>query len=52
MGINITVYKWKNATVKQVAQRLIVGFTGTLKNLWDNYLTKQNKADIQNVVSK
>ena len=46
MGMNVTTYKWKNSTDKQAANRLVAGFTGTLRNWWDNYLTYQNRADI------
>ena len=46
MGMNVTAYKWKNSIDKQVAKRLVEEFTGTLRNLWDNYLIDQNIADI------
>ena len=51
MGMNVTTYKWKNSTDKQAANRLVAGFTGTLRNWWDNYLTDQNRADILDAVA-
>ena len=32
MGMNITTYKFKSATDKQAAHRIVAGFTGTLRN--------------------
>ena len=42
MGMNITTYKWKSATDKQAAKKIVAGVTGTLRNCWDSYLTEQN----------
>ena len=42
MGMNVTTYKWKSATDKQAAKKIVAGVTGTLRNCWDSYLTEQN----------
>jgi len=42
MDMAITAYK-KKLSDKQAATLFIVGFTGTLKNWWDNYLTEDNR---------
>ena len=49
--MNVTTYKLKNFTDKQVANRLVVGYTGTLRHWWDNYIKDQNRADIHDVVA-
>ena len=49
IGINITTYKWKKATDNQAAKWIVAGFTGTLRNLQDDYLTEQNTNVILNV---
>ena len=46
MGMNVTTYIGKNSIDKQATNRFIAGFTGTLRNWWDNYLTEQNNDDI------
>ena len=51
MGMNVTTYKWKNSMDKQAANKLVAGFTETLRNWWDNYLTYQNRADILDTVA-
>ena len=51
MGMNITAYKWKSATDKQAANSIVAGFTRTLRNWWDNYLTEQNKNEILDAVA-
>ena len=51
MGMNVKAYKWKNSTDKQAANNLVAGFTGTLRNWCDNYLTNQNRADILDSVT-
>ena len=51
MVMNITTYKWKSATDKQATNMIVVGFTGTLRNWWDNYLTEQNKNEILDAVA-
>lgn len=48
MGIAVTAYKLKGAGDKQSATMLIAGFTGNLKNWWNNYLTDGDKNAIQN----
>lgn len=51
MGMTITAYKLKGASDKQSATMLVAGFTGTLKNWWDNYLTEGDRNSIQNSVT-
>ena len=51
MGMNITTYKWKSATDKKASNMIVAGFTGTLRNWWDDYLTKQNKNEIFDAVA-
>ena len=51
MGMNITTYKWKSATDKQAANRIVAGFIGTLRNFLDNYRTQQNENEILCVVA-
>ena len=41
MGMNVIAYKWKGTTDKHAANRMVAGFTGTLRNWWDNYITDQ-----------
>ena len=48
IGISVTAYKLRGASDKQAAHRVVAGFTGTLKNWWDNYLTEQDKNTIFN----
>ena len=36
---------------RQEANRIVAGFTSTLWNWWDNYLTEQNNNEILDVVS-
>ncbi|XP_059277571.1 uncharacterized protein LOC132031623 [Lycium ferocissimum] len=48
MGMAITSYRIKNASDRNAAQLIISGFTGILKNWWDNYLTEDNRAHIIN----
>ncbi|XP_059288414.1 uncharacterized protein LOC132041739 [Lycium ferocissimum] len=48
MGMAITSYRIKNASDRNAAQLIISGFTGILKNWWDNYLTEDNRAHILN----
>ena len=50
MVMKITACKWKNATDKQATNKIISGFTCTLRNWWDKYLTYQNRADIVDAV--
>ena len=51
MGMNVTAYKWKGTTDKHAANRIVAGFTGTLRNWLDNYLTDLNRNDILNAVA-
>lgn len=51
MEMTITAYKLKGATDKQSAIMLLAGFTRTLKNWWDNYLTEGDRNSIQNSVA-
>ncbi|KAG5576684.1 hypothetical protein H5410_056818 [Solanum commersonii] len=51
MGMAITTYKMKNLFDKQVATLITVGFTGKLKNLWDNYLTEDNRQKLVNATT-
>nr|XP_025884948.1 uncharacterized protein LOC109119544 [Solanum lycopersicum] len=48
--ISVTSYKLRGASDKQATHRVIAGFTGTLKNWWDNYLTEQDKGTILNAM--
>ena len=41
MVMKITACKWKNATDKQATNKIIAGFTCTLRNWWDNYLIEK-----------
>ena len=41
--MKITACKWKNATDKQATNKIIAGFTCTLRNWWDNYLIEKKQ---------
>ncbi|KAG5595045.1 hypothetical protein H5410_036277 [Solanum commersonii] len=47
----IAAYKMKNVYDKQAATLIIVGFTGTLKNWCDNYLTEDNRQSVLNATA-
>ncbi|XP_075092229.1 uncharacterized protein LOC107788459 [Nicotiana tabacum] len=48
IGISVTAYKMKNASDKHAATLIVSGFTGTLKNWCDNYLSEENRNQILN----
>lgn len=51
IGIAVTAYKMKNASDKHAATLIISGFTGTLKNWWDNYLSEDSRNQILNATA-
>ncbi|KAG5595162.1 hypothetical protein H5410_036394 [Solanum commersonii] len=51
IGMAITTYKMRNSSDKQSATLITAEFTGTLKNWWDNYLTKDNRKSILNATA-
>ncbi|XP_016509474.2 uncharacterized protein LOC107826943 isoform X1 [Nicotiana tabacum] len=51
IGIAVTAYKMKNASDKHAATLVISGFTSTLKNWWDNYLSEDNRNHILNATT-
>lgn len=51
MGMAIMAYKMKNSLDKQAATLITAGFTDTLKNWWDNYLTEENRQKIINATT-
>ena len=48
MGLSQLAYKVRHADEKSIATILISGFTGQLKNWWDNALTLESKTAILN----
>ncbi|XP_070002975.1 uncharacterized protein [Nicotiana sylvestris] len=51
IGIAVTAYKMKNASDKNAATLVVSGFTGSLKNWWDNYLSEDDKNQILNATT-
>ncbi|XP_060182441.1 uncharacterized protein LOC132612122 [Lycium barbarum] len=51
MGMAITAYKIKHDGDKYDASLIISGFTGMLKNWWDNYLSDDNKTQILGAIT-
>ncbi|XP_059281056.1 uncharacterized protein LOC132034705 [Lycium ferocissimum] len=51
MGMAITAYKIKHAGDRYAASLIISGFTGMLKNWWDNYLSEDNRAQILGAIT-
>ena len=51
MGMSVTAYKWKGSTDKQAANKIVAGFTGTLRNWWDNNLTETNRNNILEAIA-
>ncbi|KAK9697127.1 hypothetical protein RND81_08G016600 [Saponaria officinalis] len=48
MGMATAAYKKREANIQVIFGMLIAGFTGQLKNWWDNSLTLQDQLDIMN----